>query len=138
MGRPREITLVGHSIGGLLARYAYLAARGGFGDAPREWASQVRRIVLLATPNRGLAISRLPVSMRWGAAILATLSRGFTLEDVVQGSAFLTNLRVQWLRQVAAMANHRWSCKCAEVAIVLCGRKTAEIWRACQRARRSR
>jgi pimeloyl-ACP methyl ester carboxylesterase len=105
MGRPEQITLIGHSIGGLLVRYAYLAARGGFGDPPREWANHARRIVLLSTPNRGLAISRLRWPLRWAAAVLATVGRGFTLENVVQGSPFLTNLRVQWIQQVAVLAD---------------------------------
>lgn len=50
-----EIILVGHSVGGLLLREAYLLASGD-GDRPRFlWSSAVRRIVLLGTPNRGLS-----------------------------------------------------------------------------------
>jgi pimeloyl-ACP methyl ester carboxylesterase len=102
-GRADEIVLIGHSIGGLLLRYAYLVALGGFGDPPREWVRHVRRIVLLATPNRGVAISRLRWPLRWGVALLAALGHGFTLEDGIQGSPFLTNLRVEWIRQLARL-----------------------------------
>ena len=104
-GRPDEIVLIGHSIGGLLLRYAYLTALGGFGDPPREWAHRVQRIVLLATPNRGVAISRLRWPLRWGVALFAAVGPGFTLEDGIQGSPFLTNLRVQWIRQLAQLAD---------------------------------
>jgi triacylglycerol esterase/lipase EstA (alpha/beta hydrolase family) len=44
-----DVVLIGHSVGGLLVRQAYLEAIGS-----KAWARKVTRIVLLAAPNRGV------------------------------------------------------------------------------------
>jgi len=56
--RVREITLVGHSMGGLVMRSACHYGRGGatIGDRLRgrgSWPGRVKRIVLLGVPNTG-------------------------------------------------------------------------------------
>jgi len=108
VGRPQRVTLMGHSIGGLLVRYAYLDAAGGFGATPDEWTAVVERIVLFAAPNRGYSPQRLPWYQRWllsTALALPALTRGFAGTDAVVGAPFITNLRIEWIRQFHAMAN---------------------------------
>jgi triacylglycerol esterase/lipase EstA (alpha/beta hydrolase family) len=65
----KRIILVGHSVGGLLARKAYLLAWGQNPDAPlegdngigfaqpRPWVDRIERIILLAGMNRGWSVS---------------------------------------------------------------------------------
>lgn len=101
-GSPQAITLIGHSIGGLLVRYAYLQATGALGGFPREWSRHVRRIVLLATPNRGWdtnRLGRLGQRLSW---LTLPLTKGFAVRDVLAGSAFMTALRLEWLREIGA------------------------------------
>ena len=62
-----DIYLIGHSIGGLIARKVYVTACGQLPEAPfepelqdqqpRQWANRVRRIILLAGMNGGWKIS---------------------------------------------------------------------------------
>ncbi|QIS02288.1 hypothetical protein F5X71_08095 [Nocardia brasiliensis] len=47
-----EIVLVGHSIGAIMHRYAYLQALCGIDGHRLPWADAVTRIVLLAAPDR--------------------------------------------------------------------------------------
>src|ERR1700746_817846 len=60
------ITLIGHSLGALLARKAYVIARGQTQDCreperqPQRWAMLVDRIVLLAGMNRGWSYETRP------------------------------------------------------------------------------
>ncbi|HEY5135423.1 MAG TPA: alpha/beta hydrolase, partial [Candidatus Nanopelagicales bacterium] len=56
--RVRDITLIGHSMGGLVIRSAchYASAtrtRRGLGLFRRSWKSRVRRVVLIGVPNTG-------------------------------------------------------------------------------------
>src|SRR5207244_4069973 len=75
----RRIVLVGHSIGALVTRKAFLYARGAAVDTkdptgsplpgrqPVGWASKVVRMVLLAGTNRGWDVSgQKPLDMGWG------------------------------------------------------------------------
>ena len=50
----RDIVLVGHSMGGLVARSAFAAARKG----GLSWAGRVRALVFLGTPHHGAALER--------------------------------------------------------------------------------
>ncbi|WP_165228088.1 lipase family alpha/beta hydrolase [Aquisphaera insulae] len=110
----REVILVGHSVGALLVRKAYLYGRGHTDDAPgwpprvgeRPWSRRVGRIVLLAGVNRGWrsdpftvraggwirGIAHLGDSFAWATGT-AELLRGFQA-----GSPFVANLRIQWIR----------------------------------------
>jgi hypothetical protein len=51
----QELTIVGHSMGGLLARSAVAAAR----RARQVWPRRLRRIVFLGTPHHGAPLERL-------------------------------------------------------------------------------
>jgi pimeloyl-ACP methyl ester carboxylesterase len=125
-GRFESIVLVGHSVGALIARKAYLIAcgeqdRAPFEDRLREalgvehrlfagfdWHRAVDRIVLLAAMNRGWRVSHhisLLHAPIWalGSLIgevihLATLMQRRPLILMVRrGAEFITNLRVQWI-----------------------------------------
>ena len=51
----KRIVLIGYSLGGLIVRSALLHALGVSGtQQKRRWSAFARRIVLMATPNRGL------------------------------------------------------------------------------------
>ncbi|WP_155354227.1 lipase family alpha/beta hydrolase [Acrocarpospora macrocephala] len=85
MGGLGRIILVGHSVGGLLLRHAYLIAQGD--DDSREmkaWAQRVSRMVLLAAPNRGVEARRLSFT-------------GRTMAELRRGAPYLTDLRLRWL-----------------------------------------
>jgi pimeloyl-ACP methyl ester carboxylesterase len=113
-----RIVLVGHSLGALLARKIYVYACGENQDAyferatpwadtqPREWASAVERIILLAGINRGWTISHhLPLQkallIRMGVLagnILKLFRRGRPMYfHIRRGAPFITQLRIQWL-----------------------------------------
>jgi pimeloyl-ACP methyl ester carboxylesterase len=116
--RPFDrILFVGHSIGSLIARKAYVIACGETVDAPFErevdihvrsdWAAHVDRIVLLAGMNRGwrathhLSLLRAPVW--WLGSVLGRLieiltGRSPMIFQVRRGASFITELRIQWLR----------------------------------------
>lgn len=122
----RDIVLIGHSLGALLARKLYVVASGETSDAPfeaplttsgprnsdgrlahRPWAANVSRLILLAGMNRGwrithhLSLTKAPL---WalGAAIghIVRLTSGRTLviSTIRQGAEFITQLRIQWIR----------------------------------------
>ncbi len=98
-GGYSEIILVGHSLGGLVVRQSYLIGRGAVAgvELKHAWAAAVTRIVLLAAPNRG--VERLPwygVPFDWFVQRLPLPT--FTYEDLKRGSAFVTNLRIAWIR----------------------------------------
>lgn len=52
---PRRISLIGHSMGGLVARSAELQARA----VGLAWRASLRELVLLGTPNEGAPLERL-------------------------------------------------------------------------------
>lgn len=125
-GAYQRVFLVGHSMGGLFARKAYVVASGESGDAPlepalkallvpddraalvkaRPWADKVERIVLMAGMNRGWSISH-HMSISRALAMSAGVVVGEILEwrfgrlplifSVRRGAPFLSNLRIQWL-----------------------------------------
>jgi hypothetical protein len=101
-GRPSNVLLMGHSIGGLLVRKAYLSA---LGDPTQKWVQKVSRIVLFAAPNRGIQTRSLGFFVGRIVSLVLSVSHGWSAGDMLRGSPFLTNLRVQWLRTVPLMAN---------------------------------
>ena len=103
--RPLRVIVIGHSIGAVLVRYAYLLALGELGGRRRDWANHVWRIVLLSGPNRGFDFERLRPVRRRIVTFVAWLVRGFSALDVRAGSAFMTNLRLTWMRRVAELGD---------------------------------
>ncbi|WP_433205358.1 hypothetical protein ACQP1G_17865 [Nocardia sp. CA-107356] len=103
--RTAEIVLIGHSIGGVMLRYAFLQALRGLDGPQLAWADAVTRIVLLAAPNRGVDLNRAPWPCRVMAKLLAPLLGTFTVLDMLCGTPFITNLRIQWLREIADLGD---------------------------------
>lgn len=96
-----DIILIGHSLGGLLLRRAFITGL----DHEKEWSRAVRRIVLLAAPNRGTeATSRSP--WLWMAD---GLSRSFGVGELIRstyrGAPFIVDLRIDWIRRFQTLKN---------------------------------
>ena len=105
--RYEEIVLVGHSTGGLIARQVYLRAVGAVqGQDRSDWGERVTRIVLMASINRGVDLkSRRDLRpLAWAARVFRFLPH-FTFEDILRGSDFLTNMRIDWIRHFTALAD---------------------------------
>ncbi len=113
-----EIILVGHSLGALLARKIYVLAGPESADAPFEdstegvlspeksWFGSIKRIILLAGMNRGwkidhhLSIPRsvgMQIGVVFGDLLLNLTGKRLIIFHSRRGSAFLTELRLQWL-----------------------------------------
>lgn len=119
-GRPyRRIVLVGHSIGALLIRKAYVWGHGGelSVDRPvasqphRPWVDRVDRLVLLAGMNRGWSTSGKvdelgckPIRYHrrlffWlGKRVARLTGTGKLILATERGAPFVADLRVQWIR----------------------------------------
>ncbi len=111
-GEYERIILIGYSAGGLIIRKTYLIAMG-YGDddelvgntRPLPWAKKVERIILMAAINRGISDTR-PETMNWlvyglqrlGWVVIPRLGSGKFLSRLRQGTPFVANLRVQWIR----------------------------------------
>ena len=112
----RDVILVGHSIGSLLARKAYVIGRGeteevsqeGFRQRPKQWAGRVSRIVLMAGMNRGWSISAKSGGVAWPTAAMMRISlpvvRWLDLGQLIlglqRGAPFVSNLSLQWLNLI--------------------------------------
>jgi pimeloyl-ACP methyl ester carboxylesterase len=101
-----DVVLVGHSMGGLIARQAYLLAAAAVpGQQASDWAGHVSRIVLFASLNRGVDPKKKPL---WGLANwlvrLIPVLPHFTGLDAIRGAYFLTNLRIYWIRLFGQLA----------------------------------
>jgi alpha-beta hydrolase superfamily lysophospholipase len=96
-----SILLVGHSIGGLLVRAAYLMAAGALGikHPTYGWYKRVRRIVLLASMDRGVRPDG-SLRARLGAPLIQMLSlvKKPLVYHLFKGSVFITHLRISWIR----------------------------------------
>jgi pimeloyl-ACP methyl ester carboxylesterase len=109
----KRIVLVGHSMGGLLVRKAYVYGCGHVEDrgvyrsveGSHDWVDKVDRLVLLAGINRGWSISPRPSHMSMLTQAFASLLREFgrltgtakLVRGIERGSPFVANLRLQWL-----------------------------------------
>ncbi len=111
-GDYQEIVFIGHSLGALLVRKAYVFARGVNQDhtgvlapAPQDWAKLVSRVILLAGVNRGWALRRKKVAMSWakwvaisvGTLLIRWTGLGRLVNGVREGAPFVANLRIQWI-----------------------------------------
>ena len=96
-----EILVLAHSFGGLLARQAYLLACKQEPGFTEEWPWQrsVTRIVLFAAINRGVDPRN-----KWRLRIINWMTShipwftGLLVREMMRGSDFVTNLRIQWIR----------------------------------------
>jgi pimeloyl-ACP methyl ester carboxylesterase len=95
-----EIVLVGHSLGGMLVRSAYLMAVDSQYGGPdvSAWGSKVSRIVLLASLNKGVDTKR--VKFHWITLPITNLINTFRpllVTDLWMGAGFISNLRIGWI-----------------------------------------
>jgi len=111
-GAYRRVTLIGHSMGALIARKAFLYGVSGTSDPNGEppfdsWGAKVGRIVLLAGTNRGWDISgQKPSDMGWdtfiyywaGTWIGRMTGTGELILSMETGAPFVADLRLEWLR----------------------------------------
>jgi pimeloyl-ACP methyl ester carboxylesterase len=106
-GPFEEIILLGHSMGGLILRQAYLIACGVDDDTGEKaaWAEKVKRIIFFAAINRGINpnTSLLLKFLNWVFRVMPFIERTH-LQDVMRGSDFITNLRIQWIRYFDTLA----------------------------------
>lgn len=98
-GGFEDVVLIGHSLGGLITRRAYLLAAGAVpGEPASPWGKRVSRIVLFASVNRGFDTTQI-----WWTRLIAWLLRTLPrphlcCEDCLLGSDFLAKLRIDWIR----------------------------------------
>jgi alpha-beta hydrolase superfamily lysophospholipase len=92
------VVLLGHSMGGMVVRSAYLNGL----ERGMPWAAAVSRIVLFASPNRGFSRERLSPLER-AAMLLLGVPLRLSLIDLRAGSPFVTDLRIRWIRAFARM-----------------------------------
>lgn len=112
----KQIVLIGHSAGALLARKVYVTAWGETEQAPfeaelkglteRAWSRNVTRIILLAGMNRGWRISyhlSVPTAFKLACGTLVgrfwefITGKHLVIFQIRCGAPFLTQLRLQWL-----------------------------------------
>lgn len=112
-GSPyKEIILIGHSLGALLVRKAYVFSRGKNQDrasylspAPQAWGALVSRIILLAGTNRGWELRQKAKELSWPKWLAfntcSQLWHWFRLARLInsvrEGAPFVANLRIQWV-----------------------------------------
>ena len=103
------VTLIGHSIGGMLTRRAYLDAASATSPDAR-WSSRVDKILLFTSVNRGIpATTRVSWWAPVGGWLLHNVPRfglpvHFVLEDLQLGSDFIADIRIGWIRHFGRLA----------------------------------
>ena len=124
-----DVILAGHSTGSLLVRKAYLASAGRDAMQPRTvpWADHVSRIVMLSGIGRGVDAEE-HGAWSW---VLATgrfvpLLRRSVMYDVLRGSAFVTNVRIQWITHFSSLEREG---KAAPMVVQLLGTEDEVIKR---------
>lgn len=110
-----SVTLVGHSVGALIVRRAFVLGCsqsaphnnvGAEAAAAAHWSRHVDRIVLLAGMNRGWSVDPAPEKMSFwkstGISVGRQLARltntGKLIMSAEKGSPFVADLRVEWMR----------------------------------------
>jgi hypothetical protein len=112
-----KIILFGYSAGGLLLRKAFVWGNGLEDDRPvpqgrHPWVDRVDRFVSLAAPNRGWSSDR-PKNLdayRYAVAYVGLrvgrlTGTGRFLKSLMQGSPFVSNMRVQWIDLFRSFGN---------------------------------
>ncbi|GAA1800250.1 hypothetical protein [Agromyces neolithicus] len=102
-----DITLIGHSLGGLIARSAWLKGLGYDSGSPSEWPAKLDRIVLLGVPNGGFKF-REGVHFLKALYALATPFADFGIEHAKAGGYWVTNLRLRWLDAFRDIPAQMW------------------------------
>ncbi len=120
LGRPggelhrgyQRIILIGHSVGALLVRKAFVYGRGQTQDHPdglnataKTWPALVDRLVLMSSMDRGWTLERKPEYMnyllygffRFILRPAQRLGLGKLILASKRGSPFIVNLRIQWV-----------------------------------------
>src|SRR5215470_7637458 len=108
LNHHQNIILIGHSIGGLVARAAVLYGRGARGTEKYRWAEEncLRRLVLIASLNRGTRYFEQHRFQRFLAGVkYKPKGRPFFLEQFLHGSPFVTNLRLDWIVEFSGSKN---------------------------------
>ena len=103
-----DIICIGHSFGGLIVRHAYLLAAGAYEGMPKSdipWTDKVSRFVLIAATNRGFEPEGFWAST--AVAILSMMGAMPILKDALKGAAFVTNLRISWIRHFSNPKNQK-------------------------------
>src|SRR2546430_2764857 len=97
-GEYGDVILLAYSGGGVLARRAFVTAAQWEQDRQYTWHVKTKRIVLLAALNRGSDPRRYRF-LRVARAILSWLGvyRCPFVDDLLRGSDFITNLRLDWM-----------------------------------------
>jgi len=91
----RAIYLLGHSIGALIIRRAFLFGH----DHKSEWVSANVRLVLLAGTNRGFSPSLISDKLSAFLISLFNLPVASLIMSCQRGSPWVTGLRMRWLRR---------------------------------------
>ena len=111
-GNYDDIVLVGHSMGALITRKAFLFGLAKTDDQDEKepvtgWAKKVKRIVLMAGMNRGWDITgQRPLDMGWGRYAQFWIGSWFgeltgtgeLAQQTESGAPFVGNLRLEWMR----------------------------------------
>jgi pimeloyl-ACP methyl ester carboxylesterase len=97
--RYQEVYLVGHSLGGLLLRRAVLEGRALNRTDPTKgcWTHALRRIVLLASGNRGYVVR--PLRYRLALPVCELLRLVRLARSVLRESPWINNLRLGWIEE---------------------------------------
>lgn len=91
-----DIVLVGHSIGGLIVRSAWLKGLGYDSASPSEWPAKLERIALLGVPNSGFKFRKGATFLK-ALYLFASPFADFGIEHAKSGGYWVTNLRLRWL-----------------------------------------
>jgi hypothetical protein len=104
-----EMVLIGHSVGGVLVRQAYLLAAGAerTETVTVPWASSVRQMILFAAVNRGVDVASWDWYWRLGGWLLEQLPGHFMALDMRRGSPFIANLRINWMQHFHVLQDSR-------------------------------
>ncbi|MCU1696099.1 MAG: hypothetical protein JWR34_2162 [Mycobacterium sp.] len=95
-----SVVLVGHSLGGICVRHAYMTALGAFDDGDRrDWADHVERVILFASHNRGIQLKWWMTPIDFVTRLIRPF-RKWIGRDVIHGSAFILALRIAWMREI--------------------------------------